>query len=216
MKIKADLHVHSIYSSDSLVTAKELVFYAKQSGLGAVAVTDHNCVEGSLRILEETDFLIIPATEVSSRDGHIVALNVKENIPRNLGASETIERIHSAGGLAVAVHPFALFKGSLGNHADDRFDAVETVNASAVPFRRNSDKSKHIANYFGKPCVAGTDAHYGPTIGFAYTVVEAEPNVESIVKAISLGRCEAFGKSVPWILKIQKQLRFYNQKIRGL
>jgi predicted metal-dependent phosphoesterase TrpH len=213
MIIKVDLHVHSVFSLDSLVTAKDLVFYARQSELGAVAITDHNCVEGALRIAENTNFLIIPATEVSSADGHIVALNVKENIPKHLGASETIERIHSAGGLAIAVHPFALFKGSLGNRADGRFDAVETVNASAVPFKRNSHKSKLIASSYGKPCVAGTDSHYGPTIGFAYTVVESEPNVESIVKAISLGRCKAFGKPVPWSLKLQKHFHYYKQKI---
>jgi hypothetical protein len=113
MQVKADLHVHTTYSSDSVITPKELVFYAKKRGLTAVAVTDHNQVEGALKIAKETGFLIIPGTEVSSMHGHIVGLNVNALIPRGLSADETVDRIHQAGGIAIACHPFALFKGSM-------------------------------------------------------------------------------------------------------
>ena len=94
MRINADLHVHSNYSKDSLITPKDLVYYAKKRGLTAVAVTDHNQIEGSWKIAKEVDFLVIPGMEVSSADGHIVALNVKELIPRGLSAGETVDRIH--------------------------------------------------------------------------------------------------------------------------
>ena len=62
MQVKADLHIHTTYSRDSVITPKELVFYAKKRGLTAVAVTDHNQVEGALKIAKQTDFLIIPGT----------------------------------------------------------------------------------------------------------------------------------------------------------
>ena len=81
-------------------------------------MTDHNQIEGSLKIARETDFLIIPGMEVSSADGHIVALNLKELIPRGLSAAETVDRIHRAGGIAIAVHPYAWFKGSLTSHVE--------------------------------------------------------------------------------------------------
>ena len=77
MQIKADLHVHTTYSKDSLITPKDLIYYAKKRGLNAVAVTDHNQLEGAFKIAKETDFLVIPGMEVSSADGHIVALNVQ-------------------------------------------------------------------------------------------------------------------------------------------
>src|SRR4030066_2023958 len=114
MQVKADLHVHSIYSNDSVITPKELVFYAKKRGLTAVAVTDHNQIEGALKIAKETDFPIIPGTEVSSLNGHIVGLNVNAPIPKGLSADETVDRIHKAGGIAIACHPFALLKGGTG------------------------------------------------------------------------------------------------------
>jgi len=215
MRVKVDLHVHTVYSADSLITLAQLVFWAKRRGLNAVAVTDHNRVEGALKFAEETDFMIIPGTEVSSSDGHIVALNVREIIPRDLSADETVEKIHAAGGIAVACHPFALFKGSLGKHASGKFDAIETINASASPFKRSVRKAEEVAARFGLPRVAGTDAHYAPAIGYAYTVVDAELSVDAVVKAIAAGRCQPFGAPVPLRLKLEKYYHYFKRKIAG-
>jgi predicted metal-dependent phosphoesterase TrpH len=208
MQVKADLHVHTTYSSDSVITPKELVFYAKKRGLTAVAVTDHNQVEGALKIAEETDFLIIPGTEVSSLHGHIVGLNMSERIPKGLTADETVDRIHKAGGIAIACHPFALLKGSIGEHVSSKFDAVETVNSSAFPFGRATRKANQLAERLKLPKVAGTDAHYGPVIGQAYTVIEAEANVEAIVKAIANGQCEPAGTAMPLFMRLENQGRY--------
>jgi len=209
MRVKVDLHVHTVYSPDSLITLEQLVFWAKKRGLTGVAITDHNRVEGALKFAQETDFFIIPGTEVDSRDGHVIALNVREVIPKGLSAEETVERIHALGGVAVACHPFAPFKGSLGRHASDKFDAVETINASASPFKRSVRKAEAIAARFKLPRVAGTDAHYAPAIGFAYTIIAAEPNVDAVVKAIANGRCQPFGESVPLRLKLEKYFNYF-------
>ncbi len=215
MPVKADLHVHTVYSADSIITPKELVFYAKKRGLNAVAITDHNKLEGALKIAKETDFLIIPGTEVSSSDGHIVGLNVTEVIPRGLSADETVERIHKAGGIAIACHPFALFKGSIGKHVTAKFDAIETINSSTFPFRRASRKANELAEHFKLPKVAGTDAHYGPVIGCAHTVIDAELNVDAITKAITRGQCQPFGGPLPFFIRLENQGRFFKKYLRG-
>jgi len=215
LRVKVDLHVHTVYSSDSLITLEQLVFWAKRRGLSAVAVTDHNCVEGALKMAKEKNFLVIPGTEVTSRDGHIVALNVREVIQRDLSADETVARIHAAGGIAVACHPFALFKGSIGKHTSGKFDAIETINASASPFKRSVRKAEEVAARFGLPRVAGTDAHYAPAIGYAYTVVDAELSVDAVVKAIATGRCQPFGVPVPLKLKLEKHYHYFKGKIAG-
>jgi predicted metal-dependent phosphoesterase TrpH len=214
MVVKTDLHVHSVYSSDSLITPKDLVYYAKKRGLNAVAVTDHNCVEGALKIAKETDFLIIPGIEVSSLHGHIVGLNISEVIPKKLSAQKTVDRIHDAGGIAIACHPFALFKGSLSENVSSSFDAIETINARAFPFGRSSRKAEKAAERFGLSRVAGTDAHYGPQIGSAYTVIDAEPNVQSIAKAIVEGRCQPFGTPVSMILNLRQQYQRLRKMIK--
>jgi predicted metal-dependent phosphoesterase TrpH len=211
MQVKVDLHVHTTYSADSIITPKDLVYYARKRGLTAVAITDHNQVEGALKIAKETDFLIIPGTEVSSLNGHIVGLNVRERIPRGLSADETVDRIHAAGGVAIACHPFALFKGSLGKHVNAKFDAVETINASAFPFNRCVRKAEQTAERFRLSRVAGTDAHQGPSIGYAYTLMDCEPSVDAILEAIVKKECQPFGRALPFSVRIQNQLRFFKK-----
>jgi len=214
MQVKADLHVHTTYSSDSVITPKELVFHAKKRGLTAVAVTDHDHVEGALKIAKETDFLIIPGTEVSSLHGHIVGLNVNDLIPRGLSADETVDRIHKAGGIAIACHPFALLKGSIGEHVSTKFDAVEVINASAFPFNRATSKANQLAEQLKLPKVAGTDAHYGPVIGQAYTLIDSEANVEAIVKAITNGQCKPVGTCISLLMRFENQGRFFWKYLR--
>ncbi len=214
MQVKADLHVHTIYSHDSLITPKELVFHAKKRGLTAVAVTDHNTIEGALKIAKETDFLIIPGIEVSSSNGHIIGLNLQEPIAKGLSPDETVDKIRDAGGIAVACHPFAFFKGSLGKHTNAKFDAIETINASAFLFNRCTKKAQEIASRFGLSHVAGTDAHYGPAIGYAYTLIDAEQQVDAISKAITKGLCQPFGKPIPATLKLEKQIQFLKNRLR--
>jgi len=198
MQIRVDLHVHTTYSKDSLITPKDLIYYSKKNGLNAVAVTDHDKLEGAYKIARETDFLVIPGMEVSSGEGHIVALNIKEPIPKGLTARETVDCIHRAGGVAVACHPFARFKGSLRDRVCETFDAIEVINARAVPYNRNTKLAQETAERLSLSRVAGTDAHYGPQIGYGYTVVDAEDTtVEAVCRAIVEGRCQPFGQAVP-------------------
>ena len=207
MQIKADLHVHTTYSKDSLITPKDLIYYAKKRGLNAVAVTDHNELEGAYKIAKETDFLVIPGMEVTSSDGHIVALNVHELIPRGYSAVETVERIHEAGGVAIACHPYVYFKGCLREKVSKTFDAIEVINARAFPFKNSVKKAEEAAARLKLTRVAGTDAHYGPQIGYGFTVIEAlEPSVESIAKAIVDGHCQPFGQPVPAFINLTQQM----------
>jgi predicted metal-dependent phosphoesterase TrpH len=217
MQIKADLHVHTTYSSDSLITPKDLVYYSKKQGLDAVAVTDHNKLEGAFKIAKETDFLVIPGMEVSSSEGHIVALNVSELIPRGLSAAESVERIHKAGGVAIACHPYVLFKGCLKGNVCEAFDAIEIINARAFPFKRSVKKATQTAERLHLSQVAGTDAHYGPQIGYSYTLIEtSEPTIDSIMEAIVQGCCQPRGRAVPMILNIMQEFQRFKRmaKIR--
>ena len=214
MHIKADLHVHTIYSGDSVITPKDLVFYAKKRGLNAVAVTDHDRLDGALRIASEVDFPIIPGIEVSSLQGHIIGLNVREPVGRDLSADETVERIHDLGGVAIACHPFALFKGSIGKYVTEKFDAVEAINSSSFPFASSTRKANELAEKLRLPKTAGTDAHYGPVVGQAYTVIEAELAVDSMVKALVEGQCRAVGNALSWAMRVENQGRFLRKFLK--
>lgn len=207
MKLKIDLHVHTMFSSDSFISPTELVLWAKRRGLDAVAVTDHDCFESALKIAQETDFLIIPGMEISSRQGHIVGLNVQKKVPKGFGADETVDRIHAVGGLAIACHPVAFLKGSLGKHVTSKFDAIEVINSSAFPFGYCKKRSEELASRLKIPRIAGTDAHCAPEIGYAFTLVDADPDINSILNAIKDGRCWPHGRAIPFSLRLTRELR---------
>lgn len=82
-----DLHVHSI-RSDGTMTPKELVDYAVNKGLKAMALTDHDTVDGIDEIMEyakDKPVEIIPGIEYSTqyneRDVHIVGLFIDHKAP---------------------------------------------------------------------------------------------------------------------------------------
>ena len=215
MTIRIDLHVHSMYSADSTIRPEQLPLYARKRGLDGVAVTDHDRLDSALKMSRESNFLILPGMEVTSLDGHIVGLNLKESVPKGLTAEETVDRIHDAGGIAIACHPSALFKGSLGERTTSRFDAIEVINSSAIPFRYSVRHSEELASRLGIPRVAGSDAHYGPEIGCAYTEVKAELAAEDIVSAIKKGMCQPFGKAIPVSMRLKRDF-FHFRKSRSL
>lgn len=82
-----DLHVHSA-RSDGTMTPQELVDYAVEKGLGAIALTDHDTVDGIDEIMEYAKgrpVEIIPgieySTEYNQRDVHIVGLFIDHRAP---------------------------------------------------------------------------------------------------------------------------------------
>ena len=202
--LKIDLHVHTCYSSDGMTTPREVVAYSKRRGLDGVAITDHDTVHGALKLLGKTDLIIIPGIEITTLGGHILALNVTKPITPNLTLSETIQRIHEAGGIAVAAHPVALFKSFWLKDATLNFDAIEVINSANFPFSLSTHLSRRLAVRLNLPQIAGSDAHYGPEIGFAYTLFDAYPEVDEIMRAIKNGAIVPFGKAIPWRLRLKR------------
>ncbi len=191
----ADLHVHTTYSHqtiffyDGVDPPEEMVRAAKRRGLEAVAITDHDSCAGIERAREEgrrIGVVVIPGCEVSSRQGHILAYGIEEQIPPGLSVEETVERIHEAGGIAVAAHPFSGFGVSLMfDVLDAPFDAVEVWNASVMDWWQNALAEK-LAARLGVPGTAGSDAHSVEMVG--YGVVDLpEGDADDLIEAIRKG-----------------------------
>jgi len=140
--------------------------------------------------------MVVPASEVSSFNGHIIALGVTEPIPRGLSPDETVRRINDFGGLAVAAHPGRFYTGlSINEVRASQFEAVEVANGGS------SHRQNHLANILadskklGK--TGGSDAHHPEHIGRCRTVFENEPtSVEELLEEIRAHRTTTWGEGL--------------------
>ncbi|OPY31063.1 MAG: putative hydrolase [Methanomassiliicoccales archaeon PtaU1.Bin124] len=195
--MKADLHIHSIHSPDGSNEVKDIIRILRSQGINGAAFTDHNSVEGGREALglKEKDFLVIPGVEVSTIEGHIIALNVTEPIERNLSVIETIHRIHGLGGIAVAAHPYRFWSG-LGeeNIIGQPFDAVEVLNGRSND--RGNAKAVKLARDLKAPVTAGSDSHENMTLGDAFTVFpEGTETIDQAIQAILHHQTKTGGRS---------------------
>lgn len=168
--------------SDGWPTPKELVEHAaRRAKLDVIAVTDHDTIEGALRAREHAAkrarFHVIVGEEVSSRDGHIVALFIERRVRPGMSAAATVDAIHDQGGLALAVHPFWRTQRRVRSGpvhgvgwlaADLGFDAVEVENATPGFYLVN--QLAHRLNLgLGAAEVGSSDAHILDAVGRAFT-----------------------------------------------
>jgi len=93
--VRFDLHLHTTHSPDGEMTPADLVRTAVAKDLKGIAITDHNSTRGIKEAREEArkfeGFLVIPGMEVSSRQGHVLALGVEGPIVSGLEVAETVE-----------------------------------------------------------------------------------------------------------------------------
>lgn len=215
MLLKIDFHVHTCYSDDCSTSLRDVILYSKKKGLDGVAITDHNTVEGALKLKENSDneIIIIPGIEVSTNAGHILGINVMTPIPRGLVVKETVEKIHEAGGISIAAHPYAIYKSGVKlseKIASQGIDAIEVINSSVFPFFLLSRLSRKIAYRAKMPQTGGSDAHIPEIIGLAYTMiggVDVNSEIEEIIRAVKKGRSVPCGKHVPWKIRLRRILR---------
>jgi len=207
LPLKIDLHVHTCYSKDAITDLKDLTLYSKRRGIDGVAITDHDTLEGTLNVKAEDGSILIPGMEVTTANGHILVLNPTAAIPKGLSLDETLERAHAADGIAIVPHPSGFLKSSLGLNAlkkTVKIDAVEVINSSAFPFFLSTRRSRRLACRLSLPQTAGSDSHIPEAIGLAYTIIDADPDIQNIIKAVKKGHAIPYGKSVPLSLRFKK------------
>ncbi len=177
---KADLHIHTTHS-DGTASVREVLAHVARTDLRVIAITDHNTIAGALearRLAESYGVEVIVGEEVSTSEGHLLALFIEQELPRDRPAAETIAAIHAQGGLAIAAHPYDWFVPSLGRAGlrercagpgcEWPLDAIESFNAS-VWFPRFNSAAASAGERLGLPLVGGSDAHHLATIGLGYT-----------------------------------------------
>ena len=170
--IDVDLHMHTDHSHDCATPVEVLLATARDQGMGAIAVTDHNEVSGALAAqakAAEYGVKVIVAEEVkTANQGEVIGLFLTEKIPRGLTMEETVAEIHRQGGLVYVPHPFDRmhsvpdYEHLLG--IVDDIDAIEVYNPRVAIGSFNEEAARFAAKY-RIPAGAGSDAHVAQGLG---------------------------------------------------
>jgi predicted metal-dependent phosphoesterase TrpH/glycosyltransferase involved in cell wall biosynthesis len=171
-RIDVDLHMHTDHSHDCATPVEVLLATAREQGLGAIAVTDHNVITGAYEAREkaaEFGVKVILAEEVKTADqGEVIGLFIEEQIPRGLTLAETIAEIKRQGGLVYVPHPFDRmhavpdYEHLLGIVED--IDAIEVYNPRVAIGSFNEEAERFAAKY-RILAGAGSDSHVAQGLG---------------------------------------------------
>lgn len=170
--IDVDLHMHTDHSHDCATPVEVLLSSAREQGLGAIAVTDHNEVSGALAARElAADFgvKVIVGEEVKTADqGEVIGLFIEERIPRGLTLQETIADIKRQGGLVYVPHPFDRLH-TVPDYEHllavlDDIDLLEVFNPR-VAIREFNEEAVRFASKYRLAAAAGSDSHVPQGLG---------------------------------------------------
>ena len=192
---RADLHIHTIHSDGAATVPELLAHVAEKTDLRVIAVTDHDSIAGAreaAQLARSFGVEVVPGEEVSTADGHLLALFVDTFLPPGRPAAETIAAVHAQGGLAIAAHPFDRSVPSLGRHGLDhpgwRFDAIEGFNAGVFWLQRGCNfAARQAAGALGLPLTGSSDAHTLATVGLGYTLFPGR-SADDLYRAIVRGQ----------------------------
>ena len=168
----ADIHIHTTFS-DGEATPAMVVARSIELGLRVIAITDHDCIDGALEALrcEPERCEVVVGEEITTLQGHVLGLYLSRAVPPGLEVSETIEAIHSQGGIAIPAHPFLRLGGARGVGAMGaglRWDAIETENGSPGAWWANRVARRERRNW-ARAQTGGSDAHIVDAIGTVVT-----------------------------------------------
>lgn len=180
--VRIELHIHTRFSKDSLLPLWVLYLVCKLKEIDCIAITDHNEIAGALKFQRRFKHMaVIVGEEISSCEGELIGLFLKEQIPAGMTAKETIAEIKSQGGLVYLPHPSdkmrekTVLPEPLFLSLCKDISVVESFNGRTLN-KLDIQNQKRIANELVHSVpVAGSDAHTAFELGRTYMRADSIP-----------------------------------------
>ncbi|MBA2947101.1 CehA/McbA family metallohydrolase [Streptomyces himalayensis] len=202
---RGDCHLHSWYS-DGKRTPAEIAALARAAGLDFINTSEHNTHAAHAHWADQAgdDLLILLGEEVTTRNGHLIALGTDPGTfidwryrARDNRFGKYARDIRRAGGLVVPAHPHATCIGCNWKFGFNDVDVVEVWNGPYTP-----DDEVNMADWDSMlvasvrsgrawiPAMGNSDAHRHPDpVGTPQTVVLADDLTrEAILDGLRAGR----------------------------
>lgn len=195
---RADLHIHTS-AGDGLDALDAVLDHAERSGaLDVIAVTEHDDLRPGL-VARETAARrgmrtqAVAGVEVTTLQGHLVALFLEQPIASLRPIEETIEAVRAQNGLCFVPHPANWLTRSVGPSTLDRLqaagllpEALELAGGGAAARLFMPRVRCFNAERYRLPGVGASDAHHIEAIGSAYTEFEGS-TAEDLRQALVSG-----------------------------
>ena len=213
---KADLHIHTRHG-DGVATVPEVLAYVEAStDLDVIGITEHDTFRAAdearqLHARGRFRFDLVCGIEVTTLDGHLLAVFIDGPVESFRRIEETLEQVHRMGGLAIVPHPFSWLTRSVTPSAFERvagsgrkgvhFDAIEEY-SSSLAGRATGGKGRLLnRERYHLAAVGGSDAHHLRVIGTSYTRFDGHTAAE-LRSAIEDRRTEGANDRIPSLAEI--------------
>ena len=218
---RADLHIHTL-ASDGVSSVEEILDHAeRRAHLDVIAIADHeriDAAQAAQRIAEGRGLRlqVIVGEEISTRNGHLVGLFLRERIKPWGSMRDSVARVHDQGGIAIVAHPLVPYPLCASERtirrlldADERYhpDAIEAFNPTTARMRWSRRVPEFVASV-GSAAVAARDAHRAQAVGQAITTFPGS-GADDLRAAIEARTTDWQGTAYTWT----GQLRMFGQQL---
>ena len=211
--VRVDMHSHTMFSGDSTTTLDEIAESVAEAGIDVLCVTDHNAIEGALRLRRELESAgvcrIVVGEEVRTHTGEIIGLFLVDKIPFGANAADTARAIRDQGGVVYVPHPFDPMRRNITEAslaeitAAGLVDAIEAHNSKTSLQSLNS-RAREFGERHGLALGAGSDAHVPHALGSGYVEMPDFDGASEFLAKLAEGRIVGhhWDKARPWSARI--------------
>lgn len=190
---KADLHIHSIHSFDGSCTIEAILAQAQKNFLNVIAISDHDTFRAhpiSQSLQNKYHVEAIPAMEITTSEGHLLALFIREPVESGRPLIESIMRVHMQNGICIIPHPLAMGITSVNNPSLKRALQIPEVRETLLGLEvinggllHRNHEAELLAEQYHLSHIGSSDAHIRQAIGRAVSYFNGT-TVEDLKRAL--------------------------------